>query len=662
MRNLLGRITLASALILALPGAGRANDVDGPDCQNSPSDFGDAPEGVLAYPGVLGHFPTCLVAGPPGNATSDCGAVLPVPGPTGYVKHIHPVGISNYWLGCHGATAPAGIDNDQDGKVNDTGAPLSACGGIPVDATTETAFGLTFGQDEAYGDDDAGVAAPVTFSTCQLSTVTFQTYNCGPSRQVVLNILVDWNHDGDWNDEVACPNQPANPCVSEWAVKNITIALPPGCATFVSPSFLAGPTAGPAWMRITISDNPVPPDFTWNGSVSVAPGQALINGETEDYPVTVRTPPPGCFNYEDWGDAPEGVMAYPGGVIGHFPTCSGPAATAGSAEIACIPPLSTPPTAADMAGFVRHVVSGTSAQTFWLGCGDGTAAHPGVDSETDGKMNDTGAPGSACLATLLTDCTEFLGLNWGQDECYGDLDAGLVSPTNLIFKTCQMTTFDFHTFNCKSQSADAFLNVLVDMNQDGDWNDNFQCPGTAGCAYEWAVKNVPIVVQPGCDLHTTPPFLMGPNDGLGWMRITLTSQPVSDDFPWRGSAGPNGDGFFSAGETEDYPTVIRKNTVGVGDMPDHSGQLAFAPLVPNPAKNSVMVRFTLPQRSDVSLAAFDVAGRKLVELANGRLEAGEHSIAWDFKDREGRAVSAGYYLIKLRVGDRVLTQRGIRVR
>jgi hypothetical protein len=277
-------------------------------------------------------------------------------------------------------------------------------------------------------------------------------------------------------------------------------------------------------------------------------------------------------------------------------------------------------------------------------------------------MNDTGAPGSACLATLLTDCTEFLGLNWGQDECYGDLDAGLVSPTNLIFKTCQTTTFDFHTYNCKSQSADAFLNVLVDMNQDGDWNDNFQCPGTAGCAYEWAVKNVPIVVQPGCDLHTTPPFLMGPQDGLGWTRITLTSQPVGDDFPWNGSAGPNGDGFFSAGETEDYPVVIRKNTVGVGDMPQGSANLAFAPLMPNPAKSQVMVRFTLPQRSDVSLAAFDVAGRKLAQLASGQLEAGEHRIAWDFSDREGHAVAAGYYLIKLRVGDRVLTQRGIRVR
>jgi hypothetical protein len=657
MRSLVGRVILGLCLMLAVPAAGRATDVDGPDCQHVLNDFGDAPEGVQAYPGVMGHFPTCLAAGPPGDATSACGAVLPIPGLTGFVRHIHPAGVSYYWLGCSGAAAPEGIDDDADGKTNDTGAPLSACGGVPVDCT-ELAFGMTFGQDEFYGSTDAGLAASLTFFTCSPNSFTFKSYNCGGQRQVLLNVLVDWNHDGDWNDEVACTNLPAG-CVSEWAVKNVPITLVAGCNTITTPVFPGGPTVGGGWMRITISDNPVQTDFTWNGSASVA-GQSLLNGETEDYPVRFAPAPQGCLDYQDWGDAPEGVQAYPGGIIGHFPTCSAPAATAGSAEIDCIPPRSTPPSAADVAGFVRHVVSATAPQGFWLGCGDGTAANPGVDSESDGKMNDTGAPGSACLATLLTDCTEFLGLNWGQDECYGDLDAGLVTPTNLIFKTCQPATFDFRTFNCKQQ-ADAFLNVLVDMNQDGDWNDNFQCPGTAGCAYEWAVKNQVIVVNPGCELHTTPSFLMGPKDGLGWMRITLTSAPVPDDFPWRGSTGPNGDGFFSAGETEDYPVVIRNQNVGVGTEDDFT-RLAFSPLVPNPAKSQVMMRFTLPQRSDVSLAAFDVAGRKLAEIIDGRLEAGEHRIAWDFTDHQGRAVAAGYYLVKLRVGDRVLTQRGIRVR
>ena len=65
---------------------------------------------------------------------------------------------------------------------------------------------------------------------------------------------------------------------------------------------------------------------------------------------------------------------------------------------------------------------------------------------------------------------------------------------------------------------------------------------------------------------------------------------------------------------------------------------------------------------DAPLSAFDVSGRKLADLTRGRQEAGEHSITWNFTDRQGRTVAAGYYILKLRVGDRVLTQRGIRVR
>jgi hypothetical protein len=200
------------------------------------------------------------------------------------------------------------------------------------------------------------------------------------------------------------------------------------------------------------------------------------------------------------------------------------------------------------------------------------------------------------------------------------------------------------------------------MNQDGDWNDNFSpCVAGAGCAHEWAVKNQFIVLTPGCQTHTSPSFLVGPNAGRGWVRITLTSSPVGDDFPWDGSAGPTGDGFFRGGETEDYLAVIRPDPVGVGDSP-RPDRLSLAVPAPNPGRGEVLLRFTLPQDEDVSLAVFDLAGRKLADLARGRLPAGEHGATWNFRDASGREVGAGYYVVQLRVGKRVLRQSGIRVR
>ncbi|MBI1796477.1 MAG: hypothetical protein HYR74_05440 [Candidatus Eisenbacteria bacterium] len=36
-----------------------------------------------------------------------------------------------------------------------------------------------------------------------------------------------------------------------------------------------------------MSDDPMPDDFPWNGTVSL-PGQLVHGGETEDYPVTIQ--------------------------------------------------------------------------------------------------------------------------------------------------------------------------------------------------------------------------------------------------------------------------------------------------------------------------------------------------------------------------------------
>jgi hypothetical protein len=55
-------------------------------------------------------------------------------------------------------------------------------------------------------------------------------------------------------------------------------------------------------MRITISDTPAPTDFAWAGSANLA-GGSLAGGETEDYPVTINTPPVPCPEYMDFGDA-----------------------------------------------------------------------------------------------------------------------------------------------------------------------------------------------------------------------------------------------------------------------------------------------------------------------------------------------------------------------
>jgi hypothetical protein len=277
-------LLLTAALVCAaLPAA--ATDVDGPDdCQRTIRDFGDAPEGVPAYPGpVLGNFPTCIVPGAVGTQVFACPPISPPPGPTGFVTHLNGGAATggNFWLGCYlNAIGFYGIDTEPDGKTNSPAIGVSACSGIPTDCV-EAAFGMTFDQDECFADgSDAGVTRP-TLLVCRPGTVAYSVWNCGPTRQAFLNICVDFDTDGDWNDNFLCPG---GGCAYEWAVVNAPIILAPGCTPLVSPPFLVGPKAGPAWMRVSISTDPMPPDYPWNGTVAVG---GVRGGETEDYPILI---------------------------------------------------------------------------------------------------------------------------------------------------------------------------------------------------------------------------------------------------------------------------------------------------------------------------------------------------------------------------------------
>jgi hypothetical protein len=623
-------------------------------------DRGDAPEGIPAYGGaVIGAFPTCANGSPAGAQDLACGAISTIPGPlAGWVEHVSLAPDPKFWFGCGDpALGTGGIDSEPDGKVNATGLGASACDGVtPVDVVEPAPFG-TFGQDEAIGDadGDAGVRNPVSFTACSDDSVEFLVMNCDAFEQQVayLNVLVDMNADGDWNDNFRCGAR----CAFEWAVKNRPVVLPPGCSTMSTGAFLVGPNAGPGWMRMTLTLQPVGDDFPWNGSAGVA-GGAFVCGETEDYPVEIAGPDTCAVAYEDFGDAPEKIDAYLSGVAGAFPTCltAGPA---GTQEVLCGTAPGTPPGAT---GHVRHVASPADPAHFWLGCGQYVVPLQAVDSEADGKVEIGGVLGgpSACDPAVATDCLESLiGMSMNQDECVGDLDAGLTQPT--FFMQCSLGVAHVEAYNCGSQVAPATLNVLVDWNHDGDWNDVLApACGQQACTPEWVVKNLAVALQPGCNFLTTPVFQTGLDPGRAWMRVTLTPGAVGDDFPWNGSVSEPG-GAFAGGETEDHPVNVVARTTDVPAGTPGRGLWLGAP-APNPARDGFTIAYSLPAEAEVSLAVYDLAGRRLATLASGRIAAGTHTARWDGTDGSGRALAAGHYVVRLRVGDEVLTRRAIRVR
>ena len=104
--------------------------------------------------------------------------------------------------------------------------------------------------------------------------------------------------------------------------------------------------------------------------------------------------------------------------------------------------------------------------------------------------------------------------------------------------------------------VDLWVNVWLDWNREGDWDDTLDC--VQGPAAEWAVQNQLLFDLPvGLNKITTPAILSWhPKGGREqiWMRITLSEQPwkggSNPDAKGNGGSGPQGKYLY--GETEDY--------------------------------------------------------------------------------------------------------------
>lgn len=73
----------------------------------------------------------------------------------------------------------------------------------------------------------------------------------------------------------------------------------------------------------------------------------------------------------------------------------------------------------------------------------------------------------------------------------------------------------------------------------------------------------------------------------------------------------------------------------------------MAAIQPNPARESVRLRFGLHRDAVVSIGVYDLSGRLVRTLARSRYVAGEHALSWDLLDAEGAAVPGGVFFVRM---------------
>jgi len=105
-------------------------------------------------------------------------------------------------------------------------------------------------------------------------------------------------------------------------------------------------------------------------------------------------------------------------------------------------------------------------------------------------------------------------------------------------------------------------------------------------------------------------------------------------------------------------TGLPPNSVAIVGVPtavaEAEGSIPLSPSLalpfPNPFNSRAVVPYVLGEDGYVRLAVYDMLGRKVRVLFEGRQEAGRHRAYWDGRDEDGRPVASGIYILKLEAG------------
>lgn len=78
---------------------------------------------------------------------------------------------------------------------------------------------------------------------------------------------------------------------------------------------------------------------------------------------------------------------------------------------------------------------------------------------------------------------------------------------------------------------------------------------------------------------------------------------------------------------------------------------------PNPFNPNTTIEFALPEDSYINLAVYDIMGRLVKKLVDGKVSAGYHQVAWDGTDMDSLKVSASLYIYVMKNNNVTITKK-----
>jgi len=83
---------------------------------------------------------------------------------------------------------------------------------------------------------------------------------------------------------------------------------------------------------------------------------------------------------------------------------------------------------------------------------------------------------------------------------------------------------------------------------------------------------------------------------------------------------------------------------------------------PNPFNPDTKISYSIPKRCEVEIVIFNIIGQRVKKLVSSVKNAGRYQVIWDGSDNQGRFVSSGVYIYRLKAANKVATRKMIVLR
>jgi len=106
-------------------------------------------------------------------------------------------------------------------------------------------------------------------------------------------------------------------------------------------------------------------------------------------------------------------------------------------------------------------------------------------------------------------------------------------------------------------------------------------------------------------------------------------------------------GGYAYDDRYDVWALTWASPVAVPQLPVAGNRSLIRTVAPNPFGSRTVIRYLVPAEGHVELEVFDIAGRRIRTLASGARSGGQWETPWDGRDRDGREVRTGVYIVRL---------------